>query len=241
MQRNSSIKFFVMRSALVLLAISLFASVAVGQQAYVGKYDVYAGYVYFNSSLIDLSEHGYHLQVGMNPRRWLAMGFDFSHSTGDTYLTPEMLLPSLQQKLGAQLKQLAAAGMLPSGYTLAVKTGSVTDSFAAGPQLMYRRWSFVSPFIRPSIGAIHEVATPKASDPIAAAIVKQLSPSGEKQDWRPFYGVGGGFDINASKHLGFRVQADFVWDYLYNDLLRSGRHTVRFSVGPTIHLGPNVE
>lgn len=241
MQRNSRIKVFLMRAALLLLAASLFATLAVGQQAYVGKYDVYAGYVYFNSSLIDLSEHGYHVQAGMNPRRWLAMGFDFSHATGDTFLTPAMLLPGLQQKLGAQLGQLAAAGMLPSGYKLAVKTGSVTQTFAAGPQLMYRHWAVVTPFIRPSLGAIHETATPTASDPIAAAVVKQLSPTGKKEDWRPFYGIGGGFDFNVSKHLGFRVQSDFVWDYLYNDLLKSGRHTIRFSVGPHLSLGRNVE
>ena len=239
--KASGFKRLIGRVAFTLLASCPFAMQAIGQQQYVGKYDVYLGYMYLDSSLINLSEGGYHLQVGTNPRRWLALGFDFSRATGNTMLRPDMLLPSLQQKLGAQLGQLAAAGMLPSGYALAVRTDSVTQTFAAGPQIMFRHWAAVTPFIRPSLGAMHETATPRPGDPIAAAIVKQLAPSGKKQDWVGFYGVGGGFDINPSKHFGFRIQADFVYDYLYNDLLRSGRNTVRFSVGPRIMFGPNVE
>jgi hypothetical protein len=242
MQRNSGLATWFARSApVVVLASFLFALPAAGQQSYVGKYDAYMGYTYLHSSLIDLSETGYHLQLGMNPRRWVALGFDFSRTSGDVVLKADMLLPSLQQSLGAQLAQLAAAGRLPSGYTLAVKTASVTQTYAAGPQLMFRHWKVITPFLRPSLGAMHEVATPKPSDPIATAIVHQLAPSGEKQDWVGFYGVGGGFDITPAKHFGFRIQADFVHDYLYNDLLKAGRNTVRFSVGPRVIFGRNVE
>ena len=228
------------RVLLAFIASLLVASQVSAQQDYVGKYDAYVGYAYFNSPKIDLVENGFHIQVGMNPKTWMAMGFDFSRASGDLTLAPDMLLTSLQQKLGAQLAQMAAAGMIPPNYSLSVKTGSVTETYALGPQLMIRRWKSITPFIRPSLGAIHETATPHPADPIAVGIVHQLSPSGEKQDWRPFYGVGWGFDINPSKHVGFRLQADFVHDYLFNDLLNSGRNTIRFSVGPTIHFGKNI-
>lgn len=231
----------VLRTMIFAFIVSLFVvSQASAQQEYVGKYDAYIGYAYFNSPKISLVENGYHIQIGTNPKTWMALGFDFSRASGDLTLTPSMLLTSLQQKLGAQLAQMAAAGMIPPNYSLSVKTGSVTETYAAGPQLMIRRWKSFTPFIRPSLGAIHETATPRPADPIATGIVHQLSPSGEKQDWRPFYGIGWGVDINPSKHVGFRLQADFVHDYLFNDLLNSGRNTIRFSVGPTIHFGKNI-
>ena len=68
----------------------------------------------------------------------------------------------------------------------------------------------------------------------------QLAPAGHKTDWQGFYGVGGGFDILVSKHLALRVQADHVWDHLFNDLLKDGRWTTRFSIGPCFNFGGNI-
>lgn len=219
----------------------LLTSAAFGQQSYIGRYDAYVGYAYFNSSNIDLAENGVQLQVGMRPKRWLAYGFDFSRASGKAAITPGLLPTSLQQQLAAQLGQLAAAGMLPPGYTLRVPIDSTTETFAAGPQVSYARWKFITPFLRPSLGAMHETATPRPADPIAAAIVKGLAPSGKKQDWTGFYGVGGGFDFYAGKHLRLRAQADFVYDHLFNDILKDGRSTIRFSIGPAFQFGRNVE
>jgi hypothetical protein len=168
------------------------------------------------------------------------MGFDYSVSTGDLVLTPNLLPDALQQTLGAQLGQLAAHGLLPAGYTLAVKAHSNTQTFAAGPQLSWRRWSHMTLFLRPSIGAIRETATPKPADPIATMIVKGLAPTGKKQDWTGFYGFGGGADFLFSKHVGLRVQADLVRDHLFNDILKDARGTVRFSIGPAFNFGRNI-
>lgn len=118
---------------------------------------------------------------------------DFSRAQGDLTLVPSELLTSLQQSLGAQLAQLAAAGRLPAGYSLSVPVSSTTETFAGGPQ---------------------------------------LAPSGKKTDWTKFYGVGGGVDFNLTKHFALRVQADFVRDHLFDDLLKDSRNTVRFSIGP---------
>jgi len=68
----------------------------------------------------------------------------------------------------------------------------------------------------------------------------QLAPSGQKTDNTVFYGFGGGVDYNFSKHVAVRVQADFVRDHLFNDLLQNARNTVRFSIGPALNFGPNI-
>ena len=211
------------------------------EQPYVGRYDVFGGYSYFNSPKISLVEHGFHFQAGLRPKRWYSLGFDYSRVVGDLRLTPDLLPTGLQQKLAAQLGALAAAGKLPPGYALTVTTASETQTFAAGPQVSFRHWRAITPFIRPSLGAIREVATPKPGDAIATAIVAQLAPAGVKRDWQGFYGVGGGVDLNCSKHLVLRIQADLVYDHLFNDILREGRRTVRFSVGPAFNFGRNVE
>jgi hypothetical protein len=98
----------------------------------------------------------------------------------------------------------------------------------------------VTLFVRPSIGAIHEVATPHGTDPYAKAIVSALAPTGQKTDSTLFVGFGGGADFNVTKHVGLRVQADLVHDHLFSDTLQDARYTVRFSVGPCFSIGKNI-
>lgn len=227
-------------SGLIFGSLLLSSPHALAQPKYVGRFDAFTGFTDLYSPAIDLREPGFQLQVGVRPGKWYSIGFDYSVSKGDLSLTADKLLPSVQQQLGAQLGRLAAAGQLPPGYQLVVPTSSTTHTFALGPQLAIRKWAHITPFIRPDFGAIHEVATPHPRDPIATAIVQQLEPSGKKTDWVPFYGFGGGVDFWFTKYLGLRVQADFVHDYLFNDLLRSSRNTGRFSIGPTFQWGHNI-
>jgi hypothetical protein len=70
--------------------------------------------------------------------------------------------------------------------------------------------------------------------------VAELAPEGVKKDWTMFYGVGGGMDLNFGPHFALRVQADYVWDHLFPDILREGRPTIRFSVGPAFNFGRNI-
>lgn len=222
------------------LAIFAAAPFAFAQQSYVSRYDLFTGYTFLDSPSVGLFENGFHTQVGMRTSKWLALGFDYSISTGNLNITPDLLPSGLQQQLGAQLAALAAAGKLPPGYSLVVPTDSLTQTFAAGPQLSYRHFKEVTIFVRPSLGAIRERATPNPRDPIAAAIVAGLVPSGHKIDWTGFYGFGYGVDLNLSKHFAVRVQGDLVWDHLFNDLLANGRWTTRFSVGPAFNFGRNI-
>ncbi len=215
------------------------AASAFGQQSYVGFYDVYAGFTYFDSPNIDLSQRGFHTQVGINPRTWLGLGFDYSVATGNTAITVAELTPTLQRQLSSQLTPLVTAGLIPANFNLTIPIDSTTETFAAGPQLEYRHWQRVTLFIRPSIGAIHEIATTHPNGPIAQMIVAQLAPTGTKTDWTGFYGFGGGTDLNFGDHVSLRLQADFVHNHLFSDLLKNGRNTVRLSIGPAFHFGRN--
>lgn len=218
----------------------LLTSAAFCQGSYVGRYDAYAGFGYLDSPHIDLAERGFHMQVGIRLKTWYSAGFDYSVTEGHTSLTPNLLTNTVQQQLGTTFAQLAAAGQIPPGYALTVPIDSVTQTFAAGPQFAYRRWRAVTLYVRPSIGAIHEIATPKLTDPIESLVVSSLAPSGKKEDWTGFYGIGGGADVNFSRHVSIRVQIDVVHDHLFSDLLKDGRNTVRLSVGPAFQIGHNI-
>jgi hypothetical protein len=224
---------------LAFTALSL-APMLSGQQTDVSRYDFYAGYAFLDSPRIGLFENGFQMQFGVRPKPWYSLGFDYSYSRGDLTVTPDLLPDALRQGLQSQLAGLAALGRLPAGYILVVPAGSISQSFAAGPQLSYRHFKRVTLFLRPSFGAIREVATPKPADPIATAVVAQLAPKGKKTDWQGFYGFGYGFDLILSKHFAIRTQGDLVWDHLYNDLLKDGRWTTRFSVGPAFNFGRNI-
>jgi len=230
------------RAPVVALGILTFLSLPLfGQQDYVTRYDLYTGYAFLDSPVIGLWENGFHTQFGYRVKTWVSMGFDYSVTKGSLTLTPDLLPIALQQQLAAQFAYLASVGALPPGYALKVPADAVTNSFALGPQFAYRHFKHMTLFIRPSIGGIRENATPKPADPIASAVVAQLAPAGHKTDWQGFYGVGGGFDILFGKHLGWRVQADYVYDHLFNDLLRNGRWTTRFSTGPCFNFGKNIK
>jgi hypothetical protein len=231
-----------MQRFLFTLCLLLLASCAFAQQNYVAKYDVFTGFSYLDSPHLNLAERGFHTQVGVNPKTWYSLGIDYSVFTGHTALTPTLLTNSLQTQLGTQFGQLVRAGIIPPSYSLVVPINSTTQTITAGPQYDYRHFKKLTLFLRPSVGAIYEEARVKTAglDPIASAVVNQLAPSGKKTDWTPFYGFGGGFDYLPTNHLGLRVQVDFVHDHLYSDLLKDGRNTVRFSIGPTFRFGKNV-
>jgi hypothetical protein len=228
--------------ACLILGISSLSFPLSGQQKEVLRYDVYGGYAFLNSPKIGLFENGFHAQAGMRVRSWLSLGVDYSVTAGDLTVTPDLLPAALQQQLAAQLKPLMLAGVIPTTYSLKVDAHSVTHSMAMGPQISFRHFSHLTIFVRPSLGAIREHATPKPtpSDPVATGIVKGLVPSGYKKDWQGFYGIGGGVDIILNKHVAIRTQADYVYDHLFNDLLADGRWTTRFSIGPTFSFGRNI-
>jgi hypothetical protein len=239
-ERHMSQKILLRRAAILMMLLLFFGACAFGQQTYVTRFDAFAGYTFLNSPSIGLWENGFHTQAGVRANKWLSFGFDYSISKGDATLTPNLLLTSLQQTLGAQIAALIAAGLLPPNYMVRVPFSSTTHTFAGGPQISYRHFKQVTLFVRPSVGIIKEEADPHPTDPVAQAIVAQLAPGGKKTDNVIFYGFGGGVDLNFSRHVALRVQSDFVRDHLFDDLLQNPRNTVRFSVGPAFNFGKNI-
>jgi hypothetical protein len=230
----------VRRSLMTLAGLLALALPGFAQQSYVGRYDAYAGFMYLDSPHVSLGESGFHGQVGYRLRTWVSLGFDYSVSSGTLTLTPPLLTPALQSTLGAQLGGLVQEGVIPATYSLSVPTDSRTQTFSAGPQLANHHFKAVTIFVRPDLGLIHEVATPKPGDAIAAGIVAQLAPSGKKTDSVVFYGFGGGVDLNFAKHYSLRIQADLVHDHLFSDMLKDGRNTFRLAIGPGAQWGKNV-
>jgi hypothetical protein len=211
------------------------------QQTYISRFDVFTGFTDIESPALGLSEHnGFHVQAGMNPRRWLSFGGDYSEASGSELLTTDLLPAATQARVnGAQAKYIAL-GLLPADYRLAVPVDAATQTFAFGPQLAFRHFSKVTLFLRPSLGALRERAVPHPADAFQKVIVAGLAPAGFKRDWTGFYGIGGGADFTLSKHIGLRAQMDFVYNHPFDDILANGRWTFRYSVGPSFHFGRNI-
>ena len=231
----------------VLLALLLLAMPLHGQQTDVARFDAFAGYNFLDSRHVSLFENGVNGQFGVRPKTWLTLGVDYTYTRGNLTLTPNLLLPSLQQALAADLGQLAAAGMIPAGYNLVIPAHSTTQTIAAGPELVYRHMKHITLFFRPVyLGMIHESSSPRPVDPIQTLVVGGfeqmglLSSNGTKTDNVLFYGFGGGFDVLFSRSFGWRTQSDLVYDHLFSDLLKDGRFTARFSTGPCFNFGKNI-
>ncbi len=232
------------KSLLIFLFVLLLIPVggwAQQAQPYVGRFDAFTGFSYMASPDFNLYQRGFNGEFGVNVTRWLALGGDFSVLDGNTSLFPNELKPSLQTELGAELGQLAQLGAIPPGYVLYVPFNAKTYTYASGPQINFRQLKAVTFFVRPDLGGIHETATLHPQDQIQTLVVGALAPGGKKNDTTYFYGVGGGFDVNASKHVALRVTVDYVHTFLFDDLLKDSRNTVRLSVGPTFRFGKNVE
>lgn len=231
-------RIFRLPGILFFSSFFLFSS-AFGQQSYVGRWDVYGGFTNIQQPSINLSEQGFNAQAGFRPATWLTAGFDYSVASGRNTLDQGMLIPSLATQLGGQLAQLQGMGLVPSGYQLAVPINTRTQTFQVGPDFPFRHFKQVTFFVRPNLGAMQVIGTPRPADPISSAIVAQLTPSGKKTDWTYFYGFGGGLEFNVNEHFALRVQADFAHDQMFNDILKAG-NTIRFSVGPAFQFGKNV-
>lgn len=217
------------------------ATIPAAAQDEVPRYDFYAGYAYFNSPKIGLPEHGFHIQAGVNVKRWLALGLDYSRAEGDLSLTPSLLKTSLRTAAESLIDLYKQAGLVPQDYTGAVPTSVLTQTYAAGPQLVWRRHKFALIF-GPSIGYVRERATAHPSDDITDLFVQEISPDGPtSRDHRWFYGAGAGVDVHMTRHVGLRVRVDVVHDLLFtSQFLASGRNTVRVSVGPSFHFGKSL-
>jgi hypothetical protein len=221
--------------AVVILIVTL--SVAgFSQQDYVSRFDTFGGYSYFTSPKLNLVERGFNGEAGVNIKRWLALGFDFSVFNGHSSLMASELNPTVQAQLAPLLSTL------PAGFVLSVPFDATTYTYSAGPQINIRHWKPVTFFVRPGLGALHETVTAKPNSVLTTGLVNSLiGPSGQTSDTVVFYGFGGGIDWNVSKHFAVRTAADLAHFTVFESLLNGGRNAIRFSIGPAFRFGGNVE
>lgn len=223
----STIRKFLIAFLLVVTATAF----AQDDDNYVPRFDAFGGYSYLASPKMNLYQRGFNGEFGVNVNRWIALGVDYSILNGKSAILPRELDPTIQAKLAP------IAATFPAGYQLSVPFEARTQTFTAGPQLNIRSWKPVTFFVRPAIGLLHESVTAKPTDAIQKAVVNNLVPGGKKKDTVWFYGVGGGFDINTSRHVAIRVGVDFVHTFLFEGFLGESRNSVRISAGPTYRWG----
>ena len=225
----------------VLFLILLASLTCFSQQTFISRYDGYAGYTFLSTPSLNLFQNGFNGEFGVNVKPWVALGGDFSVFNGSNTLLPNMFSNTVQQQVGVALAELAQQGLLPPGYTVRVPADSTIYTYEAGPQFNYRHFKAITLFVRPSLGALHEVATLKPTDPITTGLVQALVGSSMKRsDTVVFYGVGGGADLNVSQHFGIRAAVDYAHYNVFSGLLNGDRNSVRFSVGPTFRFGENI-
>ena len=208
----------------VVSMVTLFSLSAAAQQQTVNRFDLFTGYSHLSAPSVSLEQTGFNTSFGVNVKRWLALGADFSVFTGDGSIKVA------DSKIAAEV-----APLLPPGLTNpAIPFSANTYTFAAGPQINMRHFEKVTIFVRPGLGVIHEHAVLKG--PLALGLAPVVGLSTTQTDTTYFYGAGGGVDLNASKHLGVRFSVDYVRTPLFSSLL-STRNAIRFSVGPTFKWG----
>jgi hypothetical protein len=206
--------------------------VARAPRNYVSRYDVFVAPSCLGTAELKMVQSGFDAYFGINVKRWVTLGTDYSIFQGHSDLLPQLLTPPLQRAL--------ASAILP-GTHLFLPFDSNAFTFAAGPQFNIRRLRRVTFLIRPAGGAVHETIVLKPKDPISTALIGQLIPTHKKSDLTIFYGIGGGLELNLSRHTAIRLTADFVHMDLYSDVLAKGENSVRISIGPVFHFGKNVQ
>lgn len=227
------------RSIFLLVLFSLVTLTCFAQQDYVGQFDAYFGYAYLTTPNMNLAERGWQGQFGYNYKPWVALGFDTSYFGGGSSITASELNGPTLLKLGQALTALD--GLVPPGYQIQAPYHANTYTITGGPQFNYRHFKYVTLFIHPDIGAMHQSIQVNPTDPISKILVTGLvGPSMQTSQWSGFYGVGGGFDLNVSKHIGLRFQSDWVHTTLFSDLLKNGQYTWRMSASPTFRFGKNI-
>lgn len=212
---------------LLLMCLSAFA-----QQTYVNRIGFFTGYSYLNTPSIGLGQHGFNTSGGLHLSRWMEIGGDFSMLKGDTNLGLS------QTKLGPTLAPILAAHGIPLSAlaNMALPISATTYTYQIGGQINIRRWKPITPFLRPVLGAMHEMVDVKLTNPALAPIFQAAGLRTHLGDTVPMYGVGGGVDFNLSKHIGMRFSVDYAHTSMFKDILNS-QNTVRFSVGPTFRIG----
>lgn len=209
---------------------------ALAQQIDINHYTLFTGFDYMISPARNLTERGFESDVGIIAKPWLGLGVDFG-VMGDGILSGAGTINGSETVYAPAVN---GSGLIPGGAnSINVAFNSTTYTFAAGPQLYFRKWEKITLFVRPGFGGIHEkadIAFPPTLVPLLTFLQFQL-PNRHQTDTQLFFGLGGGFDVNVSKQMGARFAADWVNTHLFSNLLSQRQNYIRLSFGPTFRWG----
>jgi len=213
---------------------------AMGQDVEINRYTLYTGFDYMISPARNLTQRGFDTDFGVTVKPWLGLGADFSAS-GNAIISGGGTINGSETvyapTLTAAHQQYPTLVPPPSAVTVPFK--STTYTFAAGPQFYIRRWTKITFLARPGLGAIHESANltfPPGLGQVFEALQIPV-PKSQQSDTTWFVGLGGGFDLNLSRRVGFRFTVDWVNTHLFSNLLTNRQNYVRFTIGPTWRWG----
>lgn len=209
---------------------------ALAQQTNINRYTLFTGFDYLISPARNLTERGFEGDFGVTVKPWLGLGGDFS-AMGNGIISGAGTINGSETVYANAINQ---SGQIKGGASaINVPFRSTTYTFAAGPQFYIRKWDRVTFFARPGLGGIHEVADitfPAGLLPLFQYLQIPV-PSSHQTDTQLFIGVGGGFDINITRPLGWRFATDYVNTHLFSNLLVPRQNYWRFSTGPTFRWG----
>lgn len=227
---NALVRLFIC-SLVVFLCLPAFA-----QQTDINRYTLFTGFDYLISPARNLTERGFEGDFGVTIKPWLGLGGDFS-AMGNGIISGAGTINGSETVYAPIINK---SGLVPGGAaSINVPFRSTTYTFAAGPQFYIRKWDKVTFLLRPGLGGIHEVAD--ITFPLGLAQLFQAlqiqPPSPHQTDTEFFFGVGGGFDLNLSRAVGWRFAGDYVNTHLFSNLLVPRQNYWRMSTGPTFRFG----
>lgn len=218
---------FVILALFSLICFPLLAQ----QQKDINRYTLFTGFDYLISPARNLTERGFEGDFGVTVRPWLGVGGDFS-AMGSDVISGAGTISGGETVYATAVNTLLGPG---AADAIHVPFKSTTYTFAAGPQFYIRKFERVTFLVRPGLGGIHENAN--ITFPAQLGLIFQglgiAPPNARQTDTEFFFGVGGGFDVNVSRHVGLRFATDWVNTHLFPSLLSPRQNYVRFSIGPT--------
>jgi len=227
------------RSVLFCVLAMFVCLPAVAQQTDINRYTIYTGFDYLISPARNLTQRGFDVDFGVTVKPWLGLGGDFSAS-GDGIISGGGTINGSETVYAPTLTAAHEQNpLVPLPSMIYVPFKSTTYTFAVGPQIYIRKWKKITFLVRPGLGGIHETAD-LTFPPGLGGLFQLLNippPNSHQTDTTWFIGLGGGFDLNLSRRVGFRFTADWINTHLFSDLLSNRQNYARFTIGPTFRWG----
>ncbi len=191
-----------------LLLVSLFCLSAAAQMQ-IPQAQLTSSFSYLNSARDSINQRGFELSAGYNWLKWLTLGGDFCHYSGN----------------GGEVTPLPIFGNTDVPFNVN------TYTVAVGTKFLLRKNKYVVPFVRPGGGLVHEslVTVQPAGIPAFIPVGGQ-----SKAEYRMFYGAGGGFEIF---HVVPHASIVLLADYLHSRLFAEDFNSYRISAGLSYHIG----